>query len=93
VIPELQIAGWEMDYHPSLSDDHCVNLSFSHEEMPNISLAVRVCLDEMPATVYVNLLDNKGVIEEEWQDDEIDIDDITERARELSEEMLENEVE
>ena len=89
MLPELYIAGWEMDYGPAMTDDHCVNLVFSNPEFTNISIAVRVCLDEMPATVFVNLLDSNGVIEEEWQDGEIDIDEITERARELSEELSE----
>jgi hypothetical protein len=80
-----------MDCGPSMTDDHCVNLTFSNAEFTNISIAVRVCLDEVPATIFVNLLDSNGAIEEEWQDDEIDIDEITERAKELSEELSEEE--
>jgi hypothetical protein len=94
VIPELHIAGWDLDYGSNgvvLTDDDCINMSFSHPEMTNVSLSVHICLDELPAIVYVNLLDANGVIEEEWRDAEIDADDITERARELSEEQLEEE--
>jgi hypothetical protein len=78
-----------MGYGPSMTGDHCVNLAFSNPEFTNVSISVRVCLDEMPATVFVNLLDSHGGIEDEWQDDEIDVDEITERARELSEELSE----
>jgi hypothetical protein len=87
VLSELRIAGWDLDYGSNgvtLTDDDCINMSFSHVEMPNISLSVHICLDYLPAVVVVNLLDESGVVDAEWQDEEIDIDEITAEARSLS---------
>ena len=84
------MAGWEPDYGPAMHDSYCVVFTLSHAELPHVQLSILVCLDEMPAVVYVNLLDKDGIIESEWQDSEIDVEEIMEEAKELNSFYKEN---
>ena len=84
----LHGAGWTQDGGHVEILDNCLSLSFSHEEIPEIALSLQVCLDELPAVTIVSLLDSNGIVDQEWQDDEIDVDEITEAARDAYQEMI-----
>ena len=84
----LQGAGWEQTSSHVEIQDNCLTIHFTHEEIPELGLALQVCLDDIPAVTIISLLDSNGIVDQEWQDDEIDVDEITEAARDSYQEML-----
>lgn len=55
-----------------------------HADYPNIKLDVTVSLQEIPAITVISMVGADGIIEREWQDEEIDVCEITNEAKALN---------
>jgi hypothetical protein len=79
--------GWSLGGEPIMTQGFSViYLNLHNDAYPNASLNMHICLDEMPVLTIVSLLDNKGVIEKEWSDKEINVTEITAAAQKLNDE-------
>jgi hypothetical protein len=84
MITGLFSAGWQVSTQHC--KDECIRIPLTNSTLPNVSLQLVVCLDEMPALTTVSLLDRNGNIDREWADKEINVMEITSAAIELNDE-------
>jgi hypothetical protein len=84
----LQGAGWEYVSQHADIQDNWLTLHFEHAEIPDTGLALQICLDDIPAITIISLLDSNKIVDQEWEDDEIDIDEITQAARDMYQDMI-----
>lgn len=84
----LDASGWhqETDFH--LGREDCLTVNFVHKRYEYVGLDITITFAEFPAITTISLCGSDGIVDQEWSDEEIDVEEITRCAKELNEEEI-----
>lgn len=82
----LDSSGWHQDGDFHVGREDCLTVTFVHKRYDYVGLDVTITFAEFPAITTVSLCGSDGIVDQEWCDEEIDIEEITRCAKELNKE-------
>jgi hypothetical protein len=80
----LDSSGWHQDGDFNIGREDCLTVNFVHKKYDYVGLDITITFAEFPAITTISLLGSDGIVDQEWCDEEIDVDDITRCAKALN---------